>query len=102
MKKVLLFFFLIIALLLSFIFLKNQNKKAPFATINNHTFSLEVVKSQKDQEIGLSKYNNISDNFAMLFPFGKEGNYSFWMKNMKFPIDIIFIRDKKIVKIFNL
>ena len=35
----------------------------------------------------------------MLFPFEKPGYYSFWMKNMKFPIDIIFIKSGKIVTI---
>lgn len=101
MKKLLLLLILIFILVLSFIFLNYQNKKTPFATINNHTFNLEIAKSQKDKEIGLSKYNSISNNFGMLFPFEKDGNYSFWMKNMKFPIDIIFIKDNKIIKIFS-
>jgi uncharacterized protein len=35
----------------------------------------------------------------MLFVFDKADYYSFWMKNMKFPIDIIFIRGDKIVSI---
>lgn len=101
MKKVLLLLTLIIILLLSFVFLNYHNKKGPQAMINNHVFNLEIAKSQKDKEIGLSKYNNISDNFGMLFPFEKEDKYSFWMKDMKFPIDIIFIKKNKIIKIFN-
>lgn len=101
MKNILLFIALIVILVTSYIFLNYQNKKNPLATINNHTFNLEIVTSQKDQETGLSKYSNISNDFGMLFPFEKEGNYSFWMKDMKFPIDIIFIRKNKIIKIFN-
>lgn len=101
MKKVLLLLVLFIILVIGFIFLSYQNKKTPLATINNHTFNLEIAKSEKDQEIGLSKYKNISSNFGMLFLFEKEGYYSFWMKNMKFPIDIIFIKNGKIVKIFS-
>ena len=35
----------------------------------------------------------------MLFPFEKADYYSFWMKNMKFPIDIIYINKNHIVTI---
>jgi uncharacterized membrane protein (UPF0127 family) len=36
----------------------------------------------------------------MLFVFEQPDYYSFWMKDMKFPIDIIFINKNKIVDIF--
>jgi len=37
----------------------------------------------------------------MLFIFEKESLHSFWMKNMRFPLDIIWIdKDKKIVDIY--
>jgi uncharacterized membrane protein (UPF0127 family) len=77
-----------------------QNKKTPQVTINNHIFNLAIAKTDTEKKIGLSKYRNIPQNFGMLFPFGKPDYYSFWMKNMKFPIDIIFIRNNKIVTIF--
>jgi uncharacterized membrane protein (UPF0127 family) len=35
----------------------------------------------------------------MLFVFDQKTNHAFWMKNMKFAIDIIFINDDKIVDI---
>jgi uncharacterized membrane protein (UPF0127 family) len=68
-------------------------------TSNNHTFKLTVVKTQKDQEIGLSKYTSLPQDQGMLFLFDKPDFYNFWMKNMKFPIDIIFIRDNTIVTV---
>ncbi len=100
MKKVLLLLILLIILVISFIFLNYQNEKTPLATINNHVFNLEIAKTDKERKIGLAKYKNIPQNFGMLFPFEKPDYYSFWMKNMKFPIDIIFIRNNKIIKIF--
>lgn len=95
-------FALLTLLVASFIFLnyKYQTKKTPQAIINNHVFNLEIAKTNHEQEIGLAKYKNIPQNFGMLFLFGKTDYYSFWMKNMKFPIDIIFIRNNKIVTIF--
>ncbi len=101
MKKLLLLLILIIIFIISLISLNYQNTKPPFAKIDNYVFSLEIAKSQKDKEIGLSKYKSIPNNLGMLFPFEKEGNYSFWMKDMKFSIDIIFIKENKIIKIFN-
>lgn len=77
----------------------NSRSKTPTATINNHTFKLEVAKTQKEKGVGLSTKSTLEQNVGMLFPFDKPGYYPFWMKNMKFPIDIIFIRNGRIVTI---
>ena len=37
---------------------------------------------------------------GMYFIFDKPDYHSFWMKDMRFPIDIIFINDGKIVTIY--
>src|SRR5690348_7654007 len=75
--------------------------KSPTATIKNHTFILDVAKTAKQQEIGLAKYTSLPMNKAMYFPFDRDGYYSFWMKNMHFAIDIIYIRNSKIITIFS-
>lgn len=49
---------------------------------------------------GLSGRDGLSENAGMLFPYNKPGFYAFWMRGMKFPIDIIWIGvDKKVVDI---
>ena len=83
--------------LISFIYI---TPKTPIAKINGHVFSLYLAKTPEEQEIGLAKYNKIEQNQGMLFLFAKTDNYSFWMKNMKFPIDIIFIENNKVVDVF--
>ena len=40
---------------------------------------------------GLAVKNQLKENEAMLFVFEKPGKHSFWMKDMKFPIDIIWL-----------
>lgn len=75
-------------------------QKQATATINNHTFNLIVAKSAREKEIGLSDRKDLPKDQGMLFPFDKEGYYGFWMKNMQFPIDIIYIKKGKIVTIF--
>lgn len=68
-------------------------------TINKTTFDVEIVKTDKDKEIGLTKYPSIAQNQGMLFLFDTPGFYVFWMKNMKFPIDLIFIHDTTVVSL---
>jgi uncharacterized membrane protein (UPF0127 family) len=74
---------------------------SPTATIKNHTFNLIVARNSKDKEIGLSKYQSIPQDKGMLFMFDTPSYYSFWMKNMKFPIDIIYIDKNHIVTIYS-
>ena len=42
----------------------------------------------------------LPENQGMLFVFESEGKYGFWMRNMNFPIDIIWIdKNNKVVDI---
>ena len=69
------------------------------ATIRKQTFHIDVARTPKEKQIGLSDKKSIPANYGMYFPFEKADYYAFWMKNMKFSIDMIFLRDNKIVTI---
>ena len=69
-------------------------------TIDKHTFNVIVAKDQKDQEIGLSNRNSLPQNTGMLFVFENADFPAFWMKQMKFPLDLIFINKDHIVTIY--
>jgi uncharacterized protein len=60
-------------------------------TINKVTFKAEVPDSQAAAAKGLGGRPCILPDEAMLFPFTQPGQYAFWMKGMKFPIDMIWI-----------
>ncbi len=63
-------------------------------------FRVEIADTGKLQERGLSGRKNLSSSEGMLFVFDTVGNYGFWMKDMNFAIDIIWIGpDFKIVYI---
>ncbi|MEI7480649.1 MAG: DUF192 domain-containing protein, partial [bacterium] len=47
------------------------------------------------QEAGLSGWSSLEENQGMLFVFPTPGKYSFWMKDMKFALDMIWFNDKK-------
>lgn len=70
-------------------------------TIDNHTFSVFEAKTEKEKQIGLSGRSGIADNQGMIFVFDKADSYGFWMKNMKFPIDIVYLKDQKVISIFD-
>lgn len=75
-------------------------QKTGKVTIDNHTFAVFEAKNEKEKEIGLSGKNSITDTQGMIFIFDKPDYYGFWMKNMKFSIDIVYFNNKKIVTIF--
>ncbi|SRR5581483_2072325 len=98
LKFYLLVIFALFALLIGIFVYKGL--VSPTIKIDGHTFSLILAKDEKDKQIGLSKYSKIDQDKGMLFIFDKADFYPFWMKDMKFPIDIIFINGNKIVTIY--
>ena len=58
---------------------------------NGFSFNTYIASNEGNRERGLSIFNSIKKNEAMLFVFDKPEKYAFWMKDMKFPIDIIWM-----------
>jgi uncharacterized membrane protein (UPF0127 family) len=66
--------------------------------INHETINAEIPNSSAAYAKGLGGRPCILPNQAMLFVYSKPGQYRFWMKGMKFPIDILWISsDHKVV-----
>lgn len=53
--------------------------------------NVRVADTDKTRELGLSYLKSLPDKQGMLFIFPQLGIYSFWMKGMRFPIDIIWM-----------
>ncbi len=66
-------------------------------TINGQIFQVEVAKTIKQQAKGLAGREGLAENSGMLFVFSDYSTRDFWMKEMKFPLDIIWIKDNKVV-----
>ena len=61
---------------------------------------VEIVSDPASITKGLSGRKDIGKNQGMLFDSGYENTYpAFWMKDMKFAIDIIWIDDGRVVHI---
>ena len=66
--------------------------------INSKCFAVELAITFSEQEQGLMGREKLDEQRGMLFIFKNEGIYSFWMKNVLIPLDIIWInKDGKIV-----
>lgn len=70
-------------------------------TINKHTFQVELAQTEGERVLGLSGRKTLGANNGMLFTFPTSDYPAFWMKNMNFPLDIIFINNDTIVTIKN-
>jgi uncharacterized membrane protein (UPF0127 family) len=65
--------------------------------INDQIIVADVVKDQAGREAGLSGRDEIGINEGMLFLYDEPGIYGFWMKGMKFPIDIVWVHTNSVV-----
>lgn len=77
---------------------KNFSNK-PQAVIGNTRIFLEVAQTSAEIQKGLSGRSSLDQQNGMLFMFPKPALYRFWMPNMHFPLDMIWIRDGKVVDI---
>lgn len=65
--------------------------------IGERVFDIEIADDAAERSKGLSDRESLEENHGMLFLFGLPSARNFWMKNMNFPLDIIWINGDKIV-----
>lgn len=69
-------------------------------TLGDTTITADVVDNEVTREQGLSGRSGLTDEEGMLFVFQDDGRPAFWMKDMLFAIDMIWLSsDKKVVYI---
>jgi uncharacterized membrane protein (UPF0127 family) len=60
-------------------------------TIDRYNISASVADTDDKRTKGLSGVENMSENQGMLFIFNYPSKQGFWMKEMMFPLDIIWL-----------
>lgn len=92
---------ILITAFLFFLFYKGESKITEVSFVGKDAIvSAEIAKTPAAMMSGLMYRDLLPENQGMLFVFPIESRQSFWMKNVKFPLDIIFIsKNKKIVDI---
>ncbi len=98
---IVLFFILFLSIFLFFEIKNNLNQKEEIKkiVINEKIINIELAKSPLEHYIGLSGREELCDNCGLLFIFPDLETRQFVMRNMKFPLDIIFIKNNTIVEI---
>jgi uncharacterized membrane protein (UPF0127 family) len=100
MRKKLPFYILLIIVITWIFCVLPQDKKIYSIKINSENIPLILANTQALREKGLSGMKFLPENKGMFFIFPLPGKYGFWMKDMKFSIDIIWIAaNRKITSI---
>ncbi len=70
-------------------------------TSTGEEIPVEVADTLKKRSLGLGKRASLKKGLGMLFVFEKRKPHRFWMKDMQFPLDIIWLDNHRIVHIIH-
>ena len=65
----------------------------PTLTIGDTKIEVEIADTPTTRAQGLSGRASLAENTGLLFIFDRGEYHNFWMKDMNFPIDIIWLDD---------
>jgi uncharacterized membrane protein (UPF0127 family) len=83
------FFMISIALLCS-----SCMAAGPYVELKGQRFMVELAETQDKQALGLMFRDSLPQDHGMLFIFPGESRRSFWMKNTRIPLDILYFNSK--------
>lgn len=72
-----------------------SNPKFQNIKIADQILTIEIADTPQLRQQGLSDQETLDASYGMLFIFDQPGLHSFWMKNMNFPLDIIWFDEKQ-------
>src|SRR3989338_5701660 len=67
------------------------SKEVSLAKIGDQAVRVTVADTPESRERGLSGRDGLASDEGMLFVFQNDGYHTFWMKDMLFSIDIIWL-----------
>ena len=68
--------------------------KGPYVELKGQRFTVELAETQEKQALGLMFRDSLPQDHGMLFIFPGEARRSFWMKNTRIPLDILYFNSK--------
>jgi hypothetical protein len=72
----------------------------PSVELGGRTFSVEIADTQAKHQLGLMFRDSMPADHGMIFIFADEAPRSFWMKNTRIPLDIMYFdKDLKLVSL---
>lgn len=109
MKQLIIWFGVLVGMIFFAAWLQKGGLKLPAATtetatlntklmkIGEKTINVEIAATPDEQEKGLSGRDSLGADNGMLFVMKKDSMPTFWMKNMRFNLDIIWINGHEVV-----
>ena len=80
-----------------FILVFRVSDQKTWIKVGDTSLKVDLADTYKERNLGLSGRKDLKEGEGMLFTFEEEGVYGFWMKDMNFAIDIIWIdRDGRV------
>ena len=93
--------FLLVFPTLFLIFISAMMKDKRFVQVffpDGFSVTAELAVTDEERQLGLMFRTEIYPDQGMLFVFEEEGYHSFWMKNVNFPLDILWLdKEKRII-----
>jgi len=68
-------------------------------TVGGNRIVAEVANTGAKKEKGLGGRASLENGRGMYFPFDSVQYWVFWMKDMEFPIDAVWVRDGRVVDV---
>ena len=85
---------------LSLFFCTACGAQGPHVTLKGERFMVELAETAEKQALGLMFREQLPDDHGMLFIFPVEARRSFWMKNTRIPLDILYFdQELKLVSV---
>lgn len=77
-----------------------STETSPSIVIGDRRIPVSIADSEKERQIGLSNTKSLAQGTGKLFVFEEIGTYGFWMKDMSYPIDIVWVdQNYKVVSV---
>ena len=87
----------LIALIAFLFWRKNGANNGNTIRIGSSDIYVELARTNAEQERGLGGRSTLGAYNGMLFIFNDPTIPGFWMKDMNFPIDIVWVRENRII-----
>ena len=78
---------------------ENGYAQGTVITPNSTRISIQIADTDEKRALGLGQRDFLKPGWGMLFIFNKKEPHGFWMKDMRFPIDIVWLDNYRIVHI---
>lgn len=89
---------ILLAIIAFFFYITHYYHRKPAATeisVGSSTIYAQIADTENKRSLGLSYTPKIDDNAGMLFVFEDSAPRNFWMRDMYFDLDIIWLDENK-------